>query len=55
MKINVNYKEEKTPVRVWHCTYDSGFCVRNGKIDLEYSKERYNYYWNLRQAAKAGA
>lgn len=53
MNIKVNHKDTTESVAVWFGKQGKdGFFYQNGKINLELSKKRYNYFWNLRNANK---
>jgi hypothetical protein len=55
MKINVSYKPNQDTIAVWFGKMGrDGFLYRNGKIDLEQGKKRYNYFWELKHNAKGG-
>ena len=54
MKINIKYHPSTMAVRVWFGEIKNGYVYRNGEPDLSYSKEHYNYHFQLRQLAKEG-
>ena len=45
MKITITQLKDNMPVKVWHGKIgEGGYMYRNGNIDLELSKQHYNYY-----------